>query len=438
MTRGVMRVLGALCALAVALIAPAWALGANPSFPGSDPEESVRINTPDDPEFDRCESDNEEEPRECTTYFDEEFRAFGFSPDTANVVPDPTGTLPHAATGTRYADCSQLDAQGRAANLAAEGGNPLAECLQIAGIRADTAWKYSTGDPDVAIAILDTGIRWQERELRSKVRLNRGELPVPSHDRGTPLEGGADCSSFASDHDANSDGAFNVLDYACDPRVGLAGGDEEADGLLDGSDLIAAFSDGSDADGNGYRDDIAGWDFFDDDNDPFDASSCCSANGHGTGRAMEAAAETNNAAGGTGMCPECQIIPLRVWDSFVVPIDSYAMGITYAADNGASVAEGAVGGLGNSRFAREAFRYADRKAVALTMVSSDINSANHNYPTNYNEAVYVAGSFPDTAPNETCSGPGGLPGFGEVLDPPAEFEQGCDEFLGLLGRAGVN
>ncbi|MBA3953392.1 MAG: hypothetical protein H0X57_16120, partial [Rubrobacter sp.] len=48
-----------------------------------------------------------------------------------------------------------------------------------------------------------------------------------------------------------------------------------------------------DDDGNGYADDIAGWDFFDDDNDPFDASSCCSAEGHGTGRAEEAARQTD-------------------------------------------------------------------------------------------------------------------------------------------------
>ncbi len=101
-------------------------------------------------------------------------------------------------------------------------------------------------------------------------------------------------------------------------------------------------------------------------------------------------------------------MPLRVWDTFVVPIDNYAMAIVYAAGNGVDVAEGAVGGLGNTRFARRAFEYADEQGMALMMVSSDINSANHNYPTNYNEAIYVAGTVPDTAPNDACTGPGGL------------------------------
>ena len=413
-------------ALAVGLGLPAAALGA---FPGADPHESPRLNTPNDPDLDRCESDDPDTPAgDCSTYFEEEFRALGFSPESANQLPNPLGRAGHPEAGTRYTDCSQLDAQGREANVNAYADVPLsapfAECLQISGVRADSAWKYSTGDPDVVVAILDTGIRWQERELVDKVRLNAAELPEPQVASGDPC--GAD--------DCNGDGAFSVSDYANDPRVAADAGDEEADGILDASDLIATFSDGVDDDGNGYVDDIAGWDFFDDDNDPFDASSCCSANGHGTGRAREAVAETDNARSGVGMCPECQLMPLRVWDSFVVPIDFYAMGIVYAADNGASVAEGAVGGLGNSRFARGAFRHADERGMALMMVSSDINSANHNYPTNYNEAVYVAGAFPDTAPNDTCTGPGGLPGVPDIpgVDDLPGFQEGCEELLGIL------
>ena len=74
-------------------------------------------------------------------------------------------------------------------------------------------------------------------------------------------------------------------------------------------------------------------------------------------------------------------MPLRVWDTFVVPTDNYAMGVVYAADNGAEVVEGAVGGLTNTQFARRAFAYADEQGLALMLVSCDINSANHNYPT---------------------------------------------------------
>ena len=97
-------------------------------------------------------------------------------------------------------------------------------------------------------------------------------------------------------------------------------------------------------------------------------------------------------------------MPLRIWDTFVTPTDNHAMAVVYAADNGASVVEGANGGLTNTRFARRAYEYADSQGLALMLVSSDINSANHNYPTNYNEAIYVAGALPDTAPFNTCGG----------------------------------
>jgi hypothetical protein len=396
------------------LLVPAAAFAA---FPGTDPSESPRANTPNDPGFDPCESDDPNtSPPRCSTYFDEQYGSFGFSPDSANAVP----SAPHSVGATRYVKCSQLDEQGRDANQAA--GDP--RCAQISGVRADTAWKYSAGDAKVTVAILDTGIRWQDPELVDKVHLNRDELPLPEHPNGST------CAAY----DCNQDGSFNVEDYAGDPRVSHSAGDSESDSMLDASDLIATFSDGTDADHNGYVDDIAGWDFFDDDNDPFDASSCCSANGHGTGRAKEAVAATNNGVDDTGMCPKCQLMPLRMWDTFVPPTDNWAMALTYATDNGASVAEGAVGGLSNTEFARDAVRYADRRGVALMLVSSDINSANHNYPTNYNEPIYVAGSLPDTAPNETCSGPGGLPGVGDVLSPPAGFEDGCQQLLGQLAQ----
>jgi len=387
-----------LAALALAAAA-APALGA---FPGTDPSESPRINTPDDPRFDRCEADDETAGVEdCNSYFNEQYNLFGFRPDSAVFEPI-------AGTPTTYADCSQLDDAGRAAN--AQAGDP--ECSQIGGIRADSAWKHSAGDPDTAIAILDTGIEWDEEELIDKVRLSRGELPEPQTS-GPPLREGVECAAYTGEgDDRDGNGAFNVADFACDPRVSKEAGDDGheggpgADEVLDASDLIAAFSDGTDADGNGYVDDIAGWDFFDDDNDPFDSSSCCSADGHGTGRAEEAAAETDNGAATAGVCPRCQVMPLRVWDTFVVDTNLYALAVVYAADNGASVVEGAVGGLLNSNFARRAFTYADSRGVALMLVSSDINSANHNYPTNYNEAVYVAGALPDSVPSgEDCEAP---------------------------------
>jgi len=48
------------------------------------------------------------------------------------------------------------------------------------GISADLAWQVTLGRPDVVIAILDSGVDYDHEDLRDKIWLNRGELPIPS------------------------------------------------------------------------------------------------------------------------------------------------------------------------------------------------------------------------------------------------------------------
>jgi hypothetical protein len=66
------------------------------------------------------------------------------------------------------------------------------------GMNVISAWRISTGRPDVVVAVLDSGIRWNRKDLARKVALNEGELPVPRA-----------CAS----HDCNQDGFVNVDDY---------------------------------------------------------------------------------------------------------------------------------------------------------------------------------------------------------------------------------
>src|SRR5262245_62944728 len=67
-------------------------------------------------------------------------------------------------------------------------GNPAidsnpAELFGVRGMSVDIAWHATTGRPDVLIAVLDSGIKWNDvgamRDLRRKVRPNRHELPLP-------------------------------------------------------------------------------------------------------------------------------------------------------------------------------------------------------------------------------------------------------------------
>ena len=176
-------------------------------------------------------------------------------------------------------------------------------------------------------------------------------------------------------------------------------GNDEADDILDASDLLAAFSDGTDADANGFADDIAGWDFFDDDNDPYDASSYSSASNHGTGRAQEAGQETNE---GDGRHRRMPAVPDRARSASGTrssPTRTSSRSASPMRPTTASeVVEAALGGLTNTSFARAAMRDAYARGVFMAVVSTDLNTADHNFPTTYDEAMMVAGRWP------TCRG----------------------------------
>ena len=79
----------------------------------------------------------------------------------------------------------------------------------------------------------------------------------------------------------------------------------------------------------------------------------------------------------------------------MVDTNNFAQASLYAADNDIEVVEGASGALFNSRFGRKAFEHAYREGVFFAIVSSDLNTADHNIPTLYDEAMQVQGTVAD-------------------------------------------
>jgi hypothetical protein len=99
---------------------------------------------------------------------------------------------------------------------------------------------------------------------------------------------------------------------------------------------------GLDDDGNGYVDDIAGWDFYDYDNDPSPVG-LGTDDAHGTLVAGVIAAEVNT-IGITGVAPDATIMNLRACDDGACySFDAYRA-ILYAADMGADVINLSFGG----------------------------------------------------------------------------------------------
>ncbi|MCW2971117.1 MAG: Serine protease, subtilase family protein [Solirubrobacterales bacterium] len=332
-----------------------------------------RQDTPNDPSYDQSEPDTQQPPaNRSSNFYDERFDLFGF----------PSQLTPNAT----YA-------------VGPNAGKPM-----VAGFNAAGAWKADRGRSDAVVAILDTGVDWSQRGLRDQIHLNTGELPYPERSDGSS------CGAY----DCNADGVVNVEDYAGDPRVSLSfTGRIGPPGLITAQDLIHAFGNcqidsashlivqcvtgqHSDNDGNGFANDVAGWNFFDNNNDPTDLSSYFAAHHHGTGRALDAAEQGNDGQGSIGVCPHCQITPVRIWDTFVSDANSFALGIVYATDNGVKVIEGANGSLYHSAFAEAASQYAYDHGVVQTFSGDDLNTGNHNYPANYGHAMLIEGTVPDT------------------------------------------
>ncbi|GIK77928.1 MAG: hypothetical protein BroJett022_16180 [Actinomycetes bacterium] len=288
---------------------------------------------------------------------------------------------------------------------------------------AATAFRTTTGRPDVTIAVLDSGIQWNDagdmNDLRAKTRISAGEAPAPRNDGLAPAnEPGEDCGpggpyTHAGDRDLNGDGVFNLLDYSCDDRVrpDTPRGVGPA-GMLEPQDLLIAFSDGVDDDGNGYVDDLVGWDFLDDDNDPFDDVQY----GHGSGEARDSTAEADN-GGEVGSCPNCMSVHLRVGDSFIADGNRFGAAVTYAADNGVQVIQEALGTLNNTSLARQAVDYAYRHGVVVMASAADEAAQHNNWPSSLPHVI-VANSVTDgdgAVPNRSYLAFNGCTNFGAKI-----------------------
>jgi MYXO-CTERM domain-containing protein len=257
------------------------------------------------------------------------------------------------------------------------------------GMSIDMAWRYTIGDPSVRIVVTDSGIEWDSDEIIEKAWLNAKELAShkPLHADGSACAGDGDLAGF----DCNGDGVLSVSDYKDTPGLqppasdGHPLGDKNRNGKLDAGDLILNFSDGIDDDQNGYVDDISGWDFMKNDNDPYDDTRY----GHGTGEANDSTRSTNDGKGDAGVCPLCRFIPARVGDSFITDVTAFGEAVIYAADMQANIVQCALGTINNNEFSQKALDYAYAKGVLTITSMADENSRHHNMPAASNHTLPV-------------------------------------------------
>jgi subtilisin family serine protease len=173
-----------------------------------------------------------------------------------------------------------------------------------AGIKADKAWDVSKGSIKNVVGIIDSGIDYTHTDLYKNVFLNQGEL------KGL--------SWFSSLVDVDNDKLITFWDlndsqnWSGSQNVALRLNDWNGNGYIDAGDLLdnrSGWEDGIDFDKNGYIDDLIGWDFVDNDNDPMDL------NGHGTHVSGTIGAMGDNNVGVTGINFQIQMTGLRFLDA---------------------------------------------------------------------------------------------------------------------------
>ena len=155
-----------------------------------------------------------------------------------------------------------------------------------------------------------------------------------------------------------------------------------------------------DNDHNGYPNDVSGWNFDRNTNDPQTDEPDYS---HAPGLISLVGGMANNGYAGVGVCRACRVVPIKQGAEAVGRTDKWAEAILYATDLGATAISSVVVEYSYSSFSREAVDYANRRGVLLALDSNDFNSMDHTDGMLFDHAIPGNSLAEDQSPPGTAT-----------------------------------
>lgn len=198
------------------------------------------------------------------------------------------------------------------------------EGFQDADMDALEAWETTQGDKNVLVAVIDTGIDYTQEDLADNIWTNPGEIP--------------------------------------DNKI--------------------------DDDGNGFIDDLHGWDFANSDSDPMDDHS------HGTHVSGTIGAVGNNGKGVIGVSPNVRLMGVKFLGSGGSgTLAAAVLAIDYAVKMKAQILNNSWGGGGYSQALADVIEKANKSNVLFVAAAgndSSNNDVSKHYPSSYEHPNVVA------------------------------------------------
>ena len=155
-------------------------------------------------------------------------------------------------------------------------------------------------------------------------------------------------------------------------------------------------SNGIDDDGDGYIDDINGYDVADNDNNPNPPNTTFD---HGTHCAGISSASTNNSTGIASIGYSCKLMCVKATSSSASPssVTNGYDGVVYAVSAGADVISMSWGGTGSSTTAQNIITWANQQGCVLVAAAGNNNVNTMFYPAGYTECIAVAATSSNDA-----------------------------------------